>query len=202
MSTSHIPTPIDEFLTYMSVTDAYLVAIPTGGTQQNFARMNWLPAEQTQWHNFALQAATYKTQWDAKTGNLTDLRNHIHTLRQAVHDYNHTNHLLGRIANQSPTLALLADFTTFHILENRPVVGSGVPTERKAATTKVPVFKGTSMGNGKMKFVCRVNENSKRAGKLKDYNEEVYYKVLANADTTTNPVTPLEPIPTSTSALT
>ena len=202
MSGTRIPVPIVEYCTYMVVTDAYLLATPIGGTQQNYIRMNILPAEQTQWHGFATQAAALKLQWDAKTGNMTYLRDQIHLLRQQTHDYDKANHLLGRIANQSPTLALATDFTTFHIQENQPVVGTGLPTARKAATTKVPIFKGTSMGNGKMKFVCRVSETSKRAGKLKNYDEEVFYIILANADTTTTPVTPLQPVPTSTSGLT
>ena len=197
MPTTRIPTPIVEFLTYMSVTDAYFLA----GTPQNYVRMNILPTEQTQWHAFALEAAPLKTDFDTKTGNQTALKNQIHHLRQLVHDYDHLNHILGRIANQSPTLALPADFTTFHIKENAPVVGTGLPTERKTPTTKVPFFKAISIGNGKMKFIVRVSETSKHAGKLKGFDEEVYYKVLANADTTTTPVTPLEPIPANTKVL-
>ena len=200
MSETQISSSIQPFFIYMKNTDAYL--LQGIAPNQVWNRFNWLSQEQTDWHNFAVQAAAYKVDYDAKLVNMTNLRGKIHKLIQQVRNYAHQNHNVERIATQAPSLAVLEDFTTFHIVHNIPLVGSGLPTERKAGTTKVVVVECEPLPNGDMKFTCKVSATNKHAGKLKHYNIGVLYKELANADTSVSPAVPAEKDPTSTNELT
>lgn len=200
MSDSHVPTSIEKFLLYMKTTDDYL--LQGIAPNQVWNRFNWLPDEQAQWHTYAVKAAAYAIDWHSKLVNMTTLRGNIHQLMQDVRDFIHKTHVLERISAQSPTLAVLMDFIVFNIIHNRPVPNTGLPIDRKAATKKHVEYGCVALGGGDMKFICRVEgSKSKHAAKLRNYNIETYYKVLGNADTTTTPPTPAEPVPTSVTEL-
>ena len=125
------------FFGYMADTDRYVLQSTTnpstGVTTLNWVRVGWLAAEKDQWHTYAVEAAGYAITWANKKNRHGDFLIDVNKLINAVHTYDHDNHLLDRIAAQSPTLALTADFTTFNITHNLEP-HSGMATTRKIPT--------------------------------------------------------------------
>jgi hypothetical protein len=174
MSTSRIPHSKLLFFAYMADTDAYLLV----GTIPNWQRMNWLTAEQAQWHTYATQAAAFAILWANKSNRTEPLKINIDNLISLVHKFDHENHLLDRIAAQSPTLALIEDFITFNIAHNMPVPNSGNATQRQVATENIVYFSVINGAAGQLICHCKPNESSKRNHLLKGYNVEIFYEIL------------------------
>lgn len=164
------------FFSYMASTDAYLLA---GTPTPNWKRINWLPAEQTQWHNYATQAASFATQWATKANRTGNLTIDVDNLISLVHIYDHQNHILDRIAAQSPTTALTADFTTFNITHNIPAPNTNIATLRHVATENTVYFSITNGGAGQIICHCKPNESSKRSHLLSGFHVEVFYEIQA-----------------------
>jgi hypothetical protein len=175
MAKGRISTSKPLFFTYMANTNTYLLA----GTPLNWQRMNWLSPEQVQWQAYATSAAGYAIQWANKANRTENLRIDIEKLITAVHQYDHDNHLLDRIAAQSPTLAVTADFTTFNIAHNLPVVHGGLPTARKVPTEITVYFSIENGGTGQIICHCKPTATGKRSHLLKGYNVEIFYEILA-----------------------
>jgi hypothetical protein len=144
--------------------------------------MNWLSAEQAQWHTYAGQAAGFATQWANKASRTENLTIDIDKLISNVHLYDHINHMLERTAAQSPTLAVTLDFTTFHIKHNLPGgPHTSVPaTARHSAPTENTVYMTIENGGaGQIIVHVKPTETGKKSHLLKGYNLEVFYEILA-----------------------
>ena len=176
--TRRIPTSKPLFFSYMAATNTYLLAGPP-----NWQRLNWLATEQAQWQNYATQANTYQTQWATPANRTQNLTLQIDSLITQVHTYDQQNHLLDRIAAQSPTTAQTPDYTTFNILHNLPATsGTGTgsnSTLRTIATENTVYFSVTNGGAAQIICHCKPNQSSQRAHLLAGYNIEVFYEIQA-----------------------
>lgn len=172
------------FFVYMRKTNTYILASCvnpiTGATTTNWVRFNWLSDEKDQWGTFAAQAAAFETQWANKADRTETLRIQIDKLISDVHTYDHDNHLLDRIAAQSPKLAFITDYTNFNIQHNLPdPAHSGLPTARQTVTEKVVYFSVTNGSAGHIIAHCKPTEAGKRSHLLKGYHVEIFYEILA-----------------------
>ena len=175
-----IPQSKPLFFSYMASTNAYLLA---GTGPPNWQRLNWLVAEQAQWQTYATQAAVFITQWATPANRTANLIIQIDSLITQVHIYDQQNHLLDRIAAQSPSTAQVPDFTTFNILHNLPPTsGTGTgnnSTLRTVATENTVYFSVTNGGAGQLICHCKPNESSNRSHLLTGYFVEAFYEILA-----------------------
>ncbi len=190
MATERISRSIPKYITYMQTTNAYLLKpSPAPFTNLNWQRIGWLPAELAAWQGFL--AAILPLNIDKQHRSPTNTAS-----AKAVVDntraYDKVNHLLDRISAASPTLTNLDDFTTFQIKHNLPVLGSGLPTEKRTATLNQvwSIVKG--IGGGIVHFEVRADKSSKRAGKLLGFNVGMVYTILNETDA----------VPTTTDLLT
>src|ERR1035441_4474681 len=101
---SRIPHSKPLLFSYMKKNGIYIMATTTnpitGITTTNWVRVNWTSDEKDQFLAFAAQAATYETQWANKADRTETLRIAIDKLIEEVHQYDHDNHILDRIAAQ------------------------------------------------------------------------------------------------------
>lgn len=178
-TTSRIPHSKPLYFSYMRKTGAYLLA---GTPTPNWQRMNWLVAEKDQWLSYASQAASFEIKWDDKASRDKNLRIDVDTLINNTHKYDHDNHMLDRTAAQSPTTALIADYTTFGITHNIPDPShTGQAIQRLAATPDNVYFEITSDAGGHIHVRCKPSKASKRAHLLKGFYVEIFYEILPQA---------------------
>ena len=174
---SRIPHSKPLFFTYMANTDAYLLA---GTPTPNWQRVNWLSTEQAQWHTYAGQAAGFATQYANKATRTENLRIDIDNLISHVHKYDHDNHILDRIAAQSPTTAKTADYTTFNIAHNLPdPININTLANKQAPAQNTVYFSVENAGTGQISCHCKPTESGSRSHLLAGYNVEIFYEILA-----------------------
>ena len=189
MSVERIPRPIVKFFAFMQATVAYMLKnSPAPFTNLNWQRLNWLPAELTEWQDFLAAISPLYTIYSANTkGNPVNTKA-IHVIIKSTRAYDKTNHVLDRIAAGSPTVTNINDFIAFSIKHNSPVVGSGMLTERHVATMNQVWVIAKGIGGGKIHYEARADKSSHRAAKLKGYNLGMDYLILNAAEAV--PTTP------------
>jgi len=183
MATQRVPLAIIKFFAFMQTSCAYLIAAsPAPFTNLNWQRLNWLPAELAAWQAFLAQITPLYTIYSANPkGNPVNTKA-IHVIIKNTRAYDKTNHVLDRIAAGSPTVTNINDFITFNIKHNSPVIGSGMLTERHAATQNQVWVIAKGIGGAKIHYEARADKSSHRAAKLKGYNVGIDYLILNQTD--------------------
>ncbi len=186
---ARIPRNIALFVAYMQRTVAYLLATsPAPLTGLNWNRLNWTSAELAAWQAFLAEVLPLYTIYNANPRGNPPNTAAIHVIIKAVHAYDKANHPLDRIAAGNPANMVNADYTTFNIKHNNPVLAGSLPTARRVATENIVYNNAVGIGGAVIHYQARVNKSSKRPHKEDGYNVGIVYLILNATDAV--PTTP------------
>lgn len=165
---SRIPRTIDEFNTYIDITNTYLLA----GTPTNWSRLAWTQAEMTQW-------TTFNTQWkpaflkysDKKGSRTTAITEQLHLIIKNCVTLDKTNHLLDRIAAAAPGAQTITDLQTFNIKAGSQ---AKAPSHTHTAIAEAVVVSLQAIGGGDVQIKCRTGHDSKHSS-IVDGADSVQY---------------------------
>lgn len=153
--TPRIPRGIDDCSQYLISTSNYLAA----GTPTNAERLGILPEEAVKWSGYKNKyAPLYLLYSDKKNSRTTAVKDQLLSIIDEVTDFDHTSHLLDRIA-ASPNVTI-ADMSTFNIkkgvLQKTTRTVPTTPLTNQVAAAIQPI------GGGSVNIKCR-NVSGERA---------------------------------------